>query len=190
METTGHAVVVDPRRDVEEYLADAADHGLTIAGAINTHFQPTSWPGTWSSTRRPDTGSGTARWPRPSTRAVPGRGGERIELGAVVLEVMETPGHTPESISLLVYEHRADAVPNGVLTGDALFIGDVVRPDPLHSRFISSAPLPTDRTLRMRSNIPFQAWAFAHISVRMARMIRRGHAPLSSQTPKRTRTTA
>ena len=46
---------------------------------------------------------------------------------------METPGHTPESISVLVFEHAGDAVPYGVLTGDALFIGDVGRPDLLAS---------------------------------------------------------
>ncbi|GAA3427658.1 hypothetical protein GCM10018953_48410 [Streptosporangium nondiastaticum] len=49
--------------------------------------------------------------------------GERIHLGDVVLEIMETPGHTPESISILVHAHAGDAVPYGVLTGDALFIG-------------------------------------------------------------------
>ena len=59
--------------------------------------------------------------------------GERISLGDVTLEIMETPGHTPESISVLVYEHAGDAVPYGVLTGDALFIGDVGRPDLLAS---------------------------------------------------------
>ena len=59
--------------------------------------------------------------------------GERIALGDVVLEIMETPGHTPESISVLVYEHAGDEVPYGVLTGDALFIGDVGRPDLLAS---------------------------------------------------------
>ncbi len=59
--------------------------------------------------------------------------GERISLGDVTLEIMTTPGHTPESISVLVYEHGGDEVPYGVLTGDALFIGDVGRPDLLAS---------------------------------------------------------
>ncbi|HSO65017.1 MAG TPA: rhodanese-like domain-containing protein, partial [Ornithinibacter sp.] len=59
--------------------------------------------------------------------------GERISLGDVTLEIMATPGHTPESISVLVYEHADDAVAYGVLTGDALFIGDVGRPDLLAS---------------------------------------------------------
>jgi len=58
---------------------------------------------------------------------------ERISLGDVTLEIRETPGHTPESISILVYEHATDPVAYGVLTGDALFIGDVGRPDLLAS---------------------------------------------------------
>src|SRR5207249_11239006 len=59
--------------------------------------------------------------------------GERLSLGDVELEVRATPGHTPESISVVVYEHAGDAVPYGVLTGDTLFIGDVGRPDLLTS---------------------------------------------------------
>src|SRR5207249_4756055 len=59
--------------------------------------------------------------------------GERLSLGDVELEVRATPGHTPESISVVVYEHAGDAVPYGVLTGDTLFIGDVGRPDLLVS---------------------------------------------------------
>ncbi len=59
--------------------------------------------------------------------------GERIELGDVVLEIRHTPGHTPESISIVVWEHADDDEPYGVLTGDTLFIGDVGRPDLLSS---------------------------------------------------------
>ncbi|HWS33028.1 MAG TPA: rhodanese-like domain-containing protein, partial [Actinoplanes sp.] len=67
--------------------------------------------------------------------------GERISLGDVTLQIMETPGHTPESISVLVYEHAADTVPHGVLTGDALFIGDVGRPDLLASTGVTADEL-------------------------------------------------
>ena len=59
--------------------------------------------------------------------------GERYSLGDVTLEFRHTPGHTPESLSIVVYEHAGDKVPYGVLTGDALFIGDVGRPDLLAS---------------------------------------------------------
>ncbi len=59
--------------------------------------------------------------------------GQRYSLGDVTLEFRHTPGHTPESLSVVVYEHADDAVPYGVLTGDTLFIGDVGRPDLLAS---------------------------------------------------------
>src|SRR5262249_29170777 len=57
------------------------------------------------------------------------RDGQRISLGEVTLEVLATPGHTPESICIVVYEHPRDKVPYGVLTGDTLFVGGVRRPD-------------------------------------------------------------
>ena len=60
--------------------------------------------------------------------------GQRLSLGEVTLEVLATPGHTPESICVLVYEHPGDRIPYGVLTGDTLFVGDVGRPDLLASR--------------------------------------------------------
>jgi rhodanese-related sulfurtransferase len=59
--------------------------------------------------------------------------GQRYSLGDVTLEFRHTPGHTPESMSVVVYEHADDHVPYGVLTGDTLFIGDVGRPDLLSS---------------------------------------------------------
>ncbi|MGI5489150.1 MBL fold metallo-hydrolase [Microtetraspora malaysiensis] len=132
-ETTGRAVIVDPRRDVSEYVTDAEAQGLRIEGVINTHFHADFVSGHLELAAR------TGAWIGYGSRAeaeYPIRKlaeGERIELGEVVLEILETPGHTPESISVLVYEHAGDAVPYGVLTGDALFIGDVGRPDLLAS---------------------------------------------------------
>jgi glyoxylase-like metal-dependent hydrolase (beta-lactamase superfamily II) len=67
--------------------------------------------------------------------------GERISLGEVVLEFRATPGHTPESISIVVYEHADDREPWGVLTGDTLFIGDVGRPDLLASLGVTANEL-------------------------------------------------
>jgi glyoxylase-like metal-dependent hydrolase (beta-lactamase superfamily II)/rhodanese-related sulfurtransferase len=132
-ETTGQAVVVDPRRDVGEYLADARTQGLTIVGVIDTHFHADFLAG------HLELAEATGAWIGFGSRAqadFPVRhlaDGERIVLGEVALEVWETPGHTPESISVLVREHAGDEVPYGVLTGDALFIGDVGRPDLLAS---------------------------------------------------------
>ncbi len=132
-ERTKQAVVVDPRRDVAEYLTDARAHGLSIVGVLDTHFHADFLAG------HLELAEATGAWIGFGQRAeadFPIRklaDGERISLGGVTLQIMETPGHTPESISVLVFEHADDAVPYGVLTGDALFIGDVGRPDLLAS---------------------------------------------------------
>ncbi|MGW3498223.1 rhodanese-like domain-containing protein [Streptomyces sp. NPDC001020] len=140
-ETTGQAVVVDPRRDVDEYLADADAHGFTIVGVINTHFHADFLAGHLELAAR--TGAWIGYGQRAQTEYPIRRltDGERIELGDVTLEILETPGHTPESISVLVHEHADDVVPYGVLTGDALFIGDVGRPDLLASLGVTSDQL-------------------------------------------------
>ena len=132
-EKTGQAVIVDPRRDVAEYLDDASAHGLTIVGIINTHFHADFLSGHLELARETGAwiGYGAAANPEFEVRSL--RDGERISLGDVTLEIMETPGHTPESISVLVFEHADDDTAYGVLTGDALFIGDVGRPDLLAS---------------------------------------------------------
>ncbi|MGW1104473.1 MBL fold metallo-hydrolase [Streptomyces sp. NPDC002540] len=132
-ETTGQAVVVDPRRDVSEYLADAQAHGFTVVGVINTHFHADFVAGHLEMADRTGAWIGYGRRAETEYPIRKLAEGERVSLGDVTLQIMETPGHTPESISVLVYEHADDTVPYGVLTGDALFIGDVGRPDLLAS---------------------------------------------------------
>ncbi|MFI7070061.1 MBL fold metallo-hydrolase [Micromonospora sediminicola] len=140
-EATGRAVLVDPRRDIDEYLADARAHGLTVEGVINTHFHADFLAG------HLEVAAATGAWIGYGHRAETEYAsrkltdGERISLGDVTLEIMETPGHTPESISVLVYEHATDPTPYGVLTGDALFIGDVGRPDLLASLGVTADEL-------------------------------------------------
>ena len=128
--SSGRAVVVDPRRDTAEYLADAAADGLTITHVLETHVHADFLSGhlelaaqTGAEIVYGATAAGRVGFP---IRAM--ADGERIELGAVSLEVRETPGHTPESICIVIWD-RADREPFGVLTGDTLFIGDVGRPD-------------------------------------------------------------
>jgi glyoxylase-like metal-dependent hydrolase (beta-lactamase superfamily II)/rhodanese-related sulfurtransferase len=140
-ETTGRAVVVDPRRDVEAYLDDAAAHGLEIVGVINTHFHADFVSGHRELAEATGAWIGYGRAARAEFEIRSLAEGERIVLGDVVLEIMETPGHTPESISVLVFEHDVDEVPYGVLTGDALFIGDVGRPDLLASIGVTAEEL-------------------------------------------------
>jgi glyoxylase-like metal-dependent hydrolase (beta-lactamase superfamily II)/rhodanese-related sulfurtransferase len=132
-EKSGKAVVVDPRRDIEEYLSEAEANGLTIVGVINTHFHADFVSGHLELAKATGAWIGYGQAAKADFEVRSLSDGERIELGDVVLEIMETPGHTPESISVLVHEHADDTVPYGVLTGDALFIGDVGRPDLLAS---------------------------------------------------------
>lgn len=127
-ESTGRAIVVDPRRDITEYLADARKYGLSIEGVINTHFHADFVSGHLELVDATDAWIGfgeAAETDYPIRRLA---GGEHLSLGEVDLEILSTPGHTWESISVLVREH-AGAEPTAVLTGDSLFIGDVGRPD-------------------------------------------------------------
>ncbi|MBU8821032.1 rhodanese-like domain-containing protein [Mycolicibacterium goodii] len=127
-EATKRAIVVDPRRDIAEYLDEANRHGLLIEGVINTHFHADFVSG------HLEFAAATGAWIAFGANAdtdYPIRRlhhGDHISLGDVDVEILSTPGHTWESISLLLRE-SADASPSVVLTGDSLFIGDVGRPD-------------------------------------------------------------
>ena len=133
-ETTGRRSSSTRAATSRSTSTDAEAHGLHHRRASSTPTStPTSSPGTSSSRRRPAPGSATARRGERGVPGPPPRRRRTHRLGDVALEIMETPGHTPESISVLVYEHAGDEVPYGVLTGDALFIGDVGRPDLLAS---------------------------------------------------------
>lgn len=128
-DTTGRAVVVDPQRDVSGYLEDAERHGLRIEHVIETHFHADFLSGHLELAAA--TGAEIC-FGKGAEAAFPIRclaDAEQLDLGEVHLEIRATPGHTPESISVVVYEHADDDVPYGVLTGDTLFIGDVGRPD-------------------------------------------------------------
>ncbi len=132
-ETTGRAVVIDPRRDVGEYIADAAEAGLTIELVIETHFHADFLSGHLELAAQTGADIGYASVATPEFDFRPLDNGEQMSLGEVTLEFRHTPGHTPESLSVVVWEHADDPEPYGVLTGDTLFIGDVGRPDLLSS---------------------------------------------------------
>lgn len=133
-ETTGRAVVVDPRRDIGVYLEEARAKGLHIERVIETHLHADFLSGHLELAAATGAvisfGEGVQGLGFPTEPLAHGR---RVELGEVSLEVRATPGHTPESICLVVYEHPGDRIPYGVLTGDTLFVGDVGRPDLLAS---------------------------------------------------------
>ena len=132
-ETTGRAVVVDPQRDVAEYIADAKELGLTIELVIETHFHADFLSGHLELAKATGAKIVYSAVAETEFESMGVHDGERYSLGDVTLEFRHTPGHTPESLSIVVYEHAGDEVPYGVLTGDALFIGDVGRPDLLAS---------------------------------------------------------
>ncbi|MGH9363856.1 MAG: MBL fold metallo-hydrolase, partial [Thermoanaerobaculia bacterium] len=121
--------VVDPRRDVEEYLAEARAQGFSIRHVIETHLHADFVSGHRELAIR--TGAKIYFGARAEARFehVPVREGDEISFGQVTLRFLETPGHTPESVSVLVVDHDRSGEPQAVLTGDTLFIGDVGRPD-------------------------------------------------------------
>ena len=141
--TTGTAVVVDPQRDVAEYLADAELHGLTITKVLETHFHADFLSGHLELADQTGAaiGFGRAAAGRAEFPIETFANGDIISLGEVELQIRETPGHTPESISIVVYPHGTSGEPYGVLTGDTLFIGDVGRPDLLASVGVTAEEL-------------------------------------------------
>ena len=132
-ETTGRAVVVDPRRDVGIYLEEARASGLTIERVIETHVHADFVSGHLELAAQAGAVVSYGAGADVAFAVEHLRDGQRLSLGEVTLEILATPGHTPESICIVVYEHPDDDVPYGVLTGDTLFVGDVGRPDLLAS---------------------------------------------------------
>ncbi len=130
----GEAAVIDPQRDVDQYINEADAQGLEIKYVIETHLHADFVSGHRELAAR--TGArivfghrAGATFPHLAVKE-----GDEIHLGKVVLRVLETPGHTPESISVLVLDTEVSNLPQKILTGDALFIGDVGRPDLVGSK--------------------------------------------------------
>ena len=136
----GEAVVVDPQRDVEQYITEATAQGLQIKYVIETHLHADFVSGHRELAAR--TGATIVFGQKANAAFVhlPAQEGDEFQVGAVTLRVLETPGHTPESISILVAEA---GVITKVLTGDTLFIGDVGRPDLVGSKGFSADQMAT-----------------------------------------------
>jgi glyoxylase-like metal-dependent hydrolase (beta-lactamase superfamily II)/rhodanese-related sulfurtransferase len=124
------AAVVDPQRDIDQYLSFAAEHGLSIRHVILTHFHADFIAGHLELNEQTGARIHLGRSAQAEYEFAPFGDGDSIEFGNVRLAALETPGHTPESISILVFDRTvSDTVPHAVLTGDTLFVGDVGRPD-------------------------------------------------------------
>lgn len=133
---TGEAIVIDPSRNIEPYLKEAEKEGLRISATAETHIHADFVSGTREFAQRLGTTAylsdeGDASWKYGFASEIDARlvkDGERFKVGNVTLEVMHTPGHTPEHISFVLYD-RDQTVPMGIFTGDFVFVGDIGRPD-------------------------------------------------------------
>ena len=125
----GEAVVIDPARDVEPYIAAAQIEGLTIRYVIETHLHADFVSGHSELAER--TGAEIVIGEKAGVRFPhrPVREGDELRVGTFVLRVLDTPGHTSEGISVLVTDAEGSHAPQKVFTGDTLFVGDVGRPD-------------------------------------------------------------
>ncbi|MDP9338418.1 MAG: MBL fold metallo-hydrolase [Acidobacteriota bacterium] len=129
-EQTGTAAVVDPQRDVDQYISFAGEHALKIQHVFLTHLHADFVAGHLELRDRVGATIYLGAAAKAEYAFTPMRDGDTVEFGRVRLKVLETPGHTPESISIVVYDLSSSGTnPHAILTGDTLFIGDVGRPD-------------------------------------------------------------
>jgi len=136
------AAVVDPQRDIGQYLADAARADCTIRHVFLTHFHADFLAGHIELRERVGAAIYLGRKGVTEYPVTHVKDGDRIEFGDVRLQILETPGHTPEGISILVFDLAGSAdKPYAVMTGDTLFIGDVGRPDLLASIGVTAEEL-------------------------------------------------
>ena len=125
----GEAVVVDPQRDIDQYLAEAQAQSLSIKYVIETHLHADFVSGHRELAARTGAEIVFSRHARAEFDHQAVSDGDEITIGKVNLKIMETPGHTPESMCLLVTDTEHPDQPQKLLSGDTLFIGDVGRPD-------------------------------------------------------------
>lgn len=135
-QATGQAIVVDPRRDSEEYLRIAADNGMTITAVTETHIHADYLSGTRELAAKTgatmyvsDEGGPDWTYGEAFDDAVRMKDGHKILLGNSTIQAVHTPGHTPEHLSFLVTDGAQADAPGFMLTGDFVFVGDVGRPD-------------------------------------------------------------
>jgi hydroxyacylglutathione hydrolase len=129
-EATATAIIVDPQRDIQQYVADTEKLGLHIRHVFLTHFHADFIAGHLELRDRCGATIYLGARAKAEYPFVPMADGDTLDFPTLRLQVLETPGHTIESISILVFDPQKDPTnPHAVLTGDTLFIGDVGRPD-------------------------------------------------------------
>ena len=125
----GEAVVIDPQRDIEQYLNEARERGVTIKYVIETHLHADFVSGHRELAERTGARIYLGAKANAGFPHVPIHDGDELRFGACKLTFYETPGHTVESVSIVVTDEARSPEPYAVFTGDTLFIGDVGRPD-------------------------------------------------------------
>jgi len=141
-EATKTAIVVDPQRDVDQYIEDATKNGMRITNVFLTHVHADFVAGHIELQRRTGAAICLGAKTKASFPFTGFKDGDTLDMGNAHFKVLDTPGHTPDAISILVYDVKKDAQkPYAVLTGDCLFIGDVGRPDLLASQGITDKEL-------------------------------------------------
>src|SRR6266851_5215130 len=129
-EASSTAIIVDPQRDIQQYLADAEKFGLQIRHVFLSHFHADFVAGHLELRDRCGASIHLGARAQAEYAFVPMKDGDALDFPGLRLQVLETPGHTIESISILVFAlQKNPAHAYAVLTGDTLFIGDVGRPD-------------------------------------------------------------
>lgn len=129
-EASATAIVIDPQRDIQQYLDDAEKLGAKIRYVFLTHFHADFLAGHLELRDRCGAEIRLGARAKAEYSFIPMKDGDTLDLPGLRLQVLETPGHTIESISILVFDLKKDPnKPCAVLTGDTLFIGDVGRPD-------------------------------------------------------------
>jgi hydroxyacylglutathione hydrolase len=129
-QASGTTIVVDPQRDIQQYLDDAEQLGTQIRYVFLTHFHADFLAGHLELRNRTGAEIRLGARAQAEYKFVPMKDGDTLDLPGLRLQILETPGHTIESISILVFDlEKNPSQPYAVLTGDTLFIGDVGRPD-------------------------------------------------------------
>ncbi|RMG23466.1 MAG: MBL fold metallo-hydrolase [Armatimonadetes bacterium] len=134
---SGEAIVIDPNRHIDQYIEAAEDEGLNLVGVTETHIHADFLSGarelakaTGATLYLSDEGDENWKYAyadEPNVRLI--RHGDTIQAGAARLDVLHTPGHTPEHVSFLLTDEAASPEPLGLFSGDFVFVGDVGRPD-------------------------------------------------------------
>src|SRR5271169_3435198 len=125
----GEAVVVDPQRDVDIYLKAAEEHQVKIRHIFETHLHADFVSGHKELAARTGATIYVGARAGASFPHVDLGDGFQLQVGKIRISVLETPGHTPESVCLVITDEEKSPKPWAILTGDTLFLGDVGRPD-------------------------------------------------------------